>query len=147
MISCTVEDVRSAYRAFRRIGDEVRLPQKAAWRVSRLISKLKPIVVDFEETQRKLFLDAGAAAMGGLVQIEPLVRGSESDDEWVARLEKRRDTVNQLNSDIAALTKEGVSVDYDPIPLSLFKGTDNKDTAISPVDFSDAGPFIIEDAA
>ncbi len=146
MITSTVSEVRAAYRAFRRMGDELRLPQKAAWRVSRLLNKLKGVVVDFEETQLKLFLNAGATQSAGGLQLEALERGkSASDEAWNARLKERREITNKLNEDLMALNQEPVQIDYDAIPLSLFKGNGAQDLMVAPVDFADAGSFIVDD--
>jgi len=145
MITATVKEICDAYRAFCRIG-EVRLPPKAAWRVSRILSKLKLVVIDFEETQKKLFLDIGGELTTTGVQILPIERNkNENDEDWNKRLAKQRETLIKLNADMTALNKEEVKIDYDPIPLSLFNGHDEKNIFIAPCDFADAGQFIQDD--
>lgn len=146
MIDCTVQEVRDAYRAFKRIGEETRLPQKAAWRISRLMGKMKPILADFEEAQKKLFLDAGGAVSGAGVEIRPPERGTdETDEAWDAKLKEHRDTMNRLSQDIAALTKEKAQIDYDPLPLTMLDDDDPKRAQrFSFNDLADAGPFIAE---
>jgi hypothetical protein len=149
MVKCTVQEVRDAHRALRRINEEVRLPQKAAWRVSRLLAKLKPEVVSFEETQLKLFRDAGGVQTGGGVQIDaPERRDDENAMDWAARQKEHRGTLNKLNDELRDLNKNEVEIDYDPLLLALFEDDDttpkDKRRQFSANDFADVGPFICE---
>ena len=149
MIKTTVEQVRAAHKAFRRINEEVRLSQKAAWRVARLLNQLKPVVRDFEETQLKLFLDAGGVQTGGGAQLEAIERlDDESSSEWATRQKNRRETLNGLSNDIRELNKNEVEINYDSIPLTLFEDDEKtpaeKRRQFSANDFADAGPFLTE---
>lgn len=149
MIKATVQEVRDAHRAFRRINEEVRLPQKAAWRVARLLNLLKPVVRDFEETQLKLFLDAGGVQLGGGVQLEsPVRQDGQSIDDFNKIQTAHRETVNKLNDELRGLNKNDVEIQYDAIPLTLFEDEEatpkEKRRQFSANDFADAGPFISE---
>ena len=148
-LKATIEEARLAYGALRRMNESVKLPQKPAWRVARLMGKLKPIVTDFEETQLKLFKDAGGEQAGNGVQIPPLERREdEPSSSWEARQKERRETIAKLNDDLRELNKTEVDVDYDAIPLSMFEdkeGTpEDKKMRFSANDFHDLGPFITE---
>lgn len=150
MITATVEEVRNAYRAFRRINEETRLPQKPAWRISRLLGKLKPVVVSFEETQLKLFLDAGGHQAGGGVQIDgPEREEGEPAADWRKRFADHREKLNKLNEEIRALNAENVEIDYDAIPLALFEDDEKtpaeKRRQFSANDFADCGQFITDE--
>jgi len=149
MIKATVQEVLDSHKAFRRINEEVRLPQKAAWRVARLLNKLKPEVKNFEEAQLKLFMDAGGVQSGGGVQLEALEReDDESSAEWAKRQKEHRDTLNKLSDEMRGLSKNEVEIDYDPIPLVLFEDDEKtpaeKRRQFSANDFADAGPFLVE---
>lgn len=148
MIKASVEEVRAAYRALRRINEEVRLTGKAAWRVSRLLNKLKPEVVSFEEAQLALFRGAGGSHAGGGIQIEPPARGDdESQADWDAKLKEHKERINKLNDNLMALNKESVEIDYDPLPLSLFDDDSmpkEKQPRFSANDFADLGQFLTE---
>lgn len=140
MIKCTVQECRDAHRALRRINEEVKLPAKAAWRVARLLSKLKSIVADFEEAQLKMFLQAGGVQVGNGVQIEALTRGEEeSQPDWEKRQAERKAALDKLSEEIRTLTKAEESIDYDAIPLSLFG-----EAAMLANDLADVGPFVTD---
>ncbi len=147
MIKATVQEVREAFRAFSVGIGTVSLPPKAAWRVARLITKLKPIVRDFEETQRKMLLDAGGVNEGGAIVLKLSPR---KDDEKQEDFDKREAVhvalVTRLNEGMDELTKEEVEIAYDPIPLSLFENEKDpaKSPDLKPVDLANAGPFLTE---
>jgi hypothetical protein len=149
MITATVQEVRLAFVAISRINEEVKLPQKAAWRVSRLLGQLKPVVADFETTQLKLFKDAGAQEKGGGLELKPPERNGEDDLKWTAVLAEHEKAVNELNTEMRALNEQVVEINYDAIPLSLFD--DPPDTPVEKQrvfyanDFLNAGQFIRED--
>lgn len=150
MIKAKVEEVRAAYKAFLRIAEENRLPQKPAWRVSRLLGKLKPVVRDFEQTQLRLFRDAGGVERnGGIVLEGPARMEFDTDAEWQAKLDKHNQAVNDLNTQFRGLNAEEVEIDYDALPVNLFEDAENvpaeKRMRFSPNDFADAGPFIKEE--
>jgi hypothetical protein len=149
-IKATVQEIRDAFSAFTRMNEEVRLPQKAAWRVARLMGKLKPVVTSFEETQLKLMKDAGGKAndTGFAITAEPRKDG-ETEAEYRTRMEEHRIVVDTLFEELKALGKEEVEIDYDPIPLSFFADSDKiaeeKRPRFSANDFLKAGSFIKED--
>lgn len=150
MIKATVQQVRDAYRAFTRINEEVRLPQKPAWRVARLLGQLKPVVRSFEETQLKLFKNAGGVQGDRGISIPALEREEgEPAADWKGRQDERRELINELNDEIKRLNDEEVEINYDPIPISLFEDEDKtppeKRRQFSANDFADAGPFLVED--
>lgn len=146
-IKATVKEVLEANRALRRINEEVRLPQKAAWRVARLLGQFKPVVVDFEMTQLKLYRDAGGVERGNGVEIAAVERGEdEPQADWLQRRAEHDDAVNGLGEQIRALQANEIDINYDPLPLSLFADEDSKTKKLySANDFADAGPFIAED--
>lgn len=142
MIQATVQQVRDAHRSFRRINEEVRLPAKAAWRVARLLNKLRTEVVAFEQTQLKLFRDVGGVEHnGGVTLREPERADKETDVALAQRMTEHHATVSRLSDAIRNLNNETVEIDYDPIPLEFFE-----DRPVSANDFADAAPFIREDA-
>jgi len=148
-IKAKVEEVRTAYGALRHMNDEIRLPQAAAWRVARLMGKLKPIVADYEEAQLKLFKDVGGIASQQGINIPPLERGEdESAKDWKKRQDERRADIDALNEAMRELNKNEVEVDYDPLPLNLFEDKEDtpedKKKKFSANDFADLGPFITE---
>jgi hypothetical protein len=130
-----------AYNALSRIFEEVKLPTKAAWRVSRVLSRIRPIVVSFETTQRKLFLDAGGRIEGQSVLIDNVERmNDESDFTFATRREEHRQQMSKLQDEVMELDQEVVALDCDPIPLSLFPEA----VEIRPTDLMSAGSFLIE---
>ena len=148
-IKATVEECRLAYGALRRINEEVRLPQKPAWRVSRLMGKLKPVVTAFEETQLKLFRDAGGTEEGRGITLKAPERGDdEASDAFEARMQEYRDAIGRLNDELRALNREDNEIDYDPVPLEMFADSDKipeeKRMRFSANDFMDCGPFLKE---
>lgn len=145
-IEATVQEVIQASRALKNIG-EAKLPPKSAWRVSRLTSKLAPFVRDFQETQRKLMVDHGAEQEGVTLSLKlPERLDKESNEEFAKRVSAYRTSVKELNDAVELVLKEKVSIDYDPIPLSLFENAadENRSAQLAPNDLADAGPFIKE---
>lgn len=140
-MEATVEEVKDAFRALSRISEENRLVAKSAWRVSRMLGKLKPVVKDFEHTQLKLYRDAGGVQSGNGIVIEPPARDDdESETDYRARLDAHNQKMNSLIDQMQELGAEKVSIDYDPLPFSLL-GDESK---LSPNDLSALGPFITE---
>lgn len=136
----TVQQIRAAYQALTRIGQSTLLPAKAAWRVARLLNKLRPVVATFEETQLNLFLSAGGVQTDRAVEIAAPVRGDETDEAWAVRGKAHRDRVNKLNADLMELNKAEEDIDYDPLPLDVF----GEDVHVSAIDFAELGPFLKE---
>ena len=149
MLNVSVNEVRLAYNAFRRMNEEIRLQQKPAWRVSRLLGKLKPVVASFEETQLKLYNDAGGIEGGGGIQLTLTPKGeNETAESFSARQKEFSAKVSALNNDLRELGEESVDVDYDPLPWSMFddapNASEDKKLKYNPNDLADAGPFLIE---
>lgn len=149
MIEATVEQVRLAFTALRSMGAQ-KLPQKPAWRISRLLGKLKPIVAAFEETQLKFFEGLGGQSTDGGMMIPPLERNTgEEDEPWKARLEEHRVAMNNLNKEPRELNKEVVEIDYNPLPLDMFGDADgtpeHRKMTFSANDLADLGPFITDE--
>jgi hypothetical protein len=146
MIKTTVGELVVAYRAFRRMGEELRLPQKAAWRVSRLTSKMKSAAEQMGETEQKLIKDAGGFVRGDQVVFNPPERvdGMKAED-YSKLLTEHKAKMIQFAEDMKAQNKEEVEIDYDPISLSLFdRPGDEKGQGFSFNDIQDAGPFLTE---
>jgi hypothetical protein len=147
MITCNIREATIGYGALRRIA-QTTLPQKGAWRVARLINKIKAVVVEFEETQTELFLNAGAVRTQAGVELPELVREDhESDIEWGVRVDRRRQLISTIHSEIEAARKKEVEIDYDPIPTTLFEKPGKKpeeEVDFSANDFADAAPFLTE---
>lgn len=139
-MKATINECREAYPALRRINEEVRLKQKAAWRISRLLGKIKAEVVDFEGVQTKLFMDAGGVVVGNSISIPPPVRAAEDDATWEDLKVKHKEKVAALGKELTALGNEEVEISYDPISMTLFE----EDVKISANDLADAGPFLVE---
>lgn len=150
MIKTTVGECVTAYRALRRINEEVRLPQKPAWRIARLLNKIKSVVVDYDATQDKLFRDAGAVpADGGLRLEDPKREDGETLDTFQKRKQNYLTSLNNIHAEQQALGKESVEIDYDLIPLSLLQDDEKTDAPgkqrrYSANDFADASSFFSE---
>lgn len=150
MLKATVQECREAFIAFRRINEEVRLPQKPAWRISRLQTLLKPVCISFEETQQKLLTDAGATHGAQGLGLNPPVREvGEPNTDWVARDKAFSATLSEYLSAQKALNAEEVEINYDPIPLKLFdddeKTPADKRRQFSANDFMNCGKFLVEE--
>lgn len=139
MLKVTVQQAREAYRALRRVNDEVRLPAKAAWRVGRLLTKVKAVVADFEQTQLKLFLQHGGVQSGNGVTISEPLRNGESDEDWTSIMAKHMAKIAEVNAQLKVLNGEPVEIDHEPISIALFE-----DAKVSANDLADAGPFVAE---
>lgn len=145
MIKVKIQDAKTAYVAFTEIG-QIALPPKAAYRVARLISKLRGPVSSFEETQHKLYLEAGGVLSGNSISVKAPERlDDESPEEFQQREAEHIAKVQQLRQGMKELLDEEVEIDYDPIPLSLFDNDSPERAAkLKPVDLANAGPFIKE---
>jgi len=147
MIKCTVKEVIAGYSALRRLNQQP-LPEKAAWRMARLLNKMKVVVLDFEETQIKLFIDAGGVRDMEGIGFPALVRADlDSDAVWNRRISHRQDTIADLQEKLSSLKKEEVEIDYNPVPTSLFAlpgKTPDDEARFSANDFADAAPFLAE---
>lgn len=149
MIEATTLDVREAYLALRRMNEETRLPEKAAWPVSRLMGKLKRAARDAEEDERTLFENAGAVADGQRMTMRgPERRQDESDEEFNARLAEHLANLRSLQAAQRAANQELVQIDCEPLRRSVFADAEGtkpeKLRLFSANDFLDAGPFIID---
>ena len=143
MIKATLREALNAHRALQRIG-ETKLPAKSAWRVGRLISKLRPISEDYQKTQQKLILDHGGVRSGIEISLAPPVRNGEDEAAFGVLMSAYRKKVQELNDAMEAVLAEAVEVDYDPIPLALFEPDADHSAQLAPNDLSGAGPFIKE---
>lgn len=155
MIKATVQEVRLAFAALSRIFEQTKLDQKSAWRISRMLGKLKGHVRDFERVQLKLYMDAGGIIDGRGITINPPQpkQADETLAEYERRLNEYRERTSRLSREIDALNECVVEVDYDPIPISLLpkerkneKG-ENEPVEYSVLDLVEAGPFIVDDSA
>lgn len=154
MIKVTIEEARSAFTAFTRIFEETKLDQKATWRVSRLLGKLKNVARDYERSQLKLYKDAGGIieSRGIAMETLPSQQKDEALSEYEARRDRYRERLNNLSDEIEALNQTGVEIDYDAIPLSMMpKERKNEKGEKEPVeyratDFAHAGAFIVDDS-
>ena len=149
MITATLQEVREAHQALRSINSYTRLTSDPAWKVSRLLGKLKRLVVDYEETQLKLYKDAGGLENMGGVALDIAPRSKDESEEYFAtRVRDHRVKVDGLLAELRALNKQQVEIESDPLPLSLFKDRDNTPDAeqkkYNANDFVDAGVFIKE---
>ena len=157
MIKATVEEVRAAYTTFNRMFEEVKLGADAAWEVSRLTSKLKPVVKEFDKNQMKAYRDAGGMVDGRGLVLEGPERGKEeSDDSWANRRTEHREKMNALHDEVQALLEKPVEIDWKPIKVSMLpkkrkeRKEDGKivdmDIEYRGTDFANAGPFLIDDS-
>jgi hypothetical protein len=148
VIKATVQEIRDAFVGFRNLGAKVRLPEKAAWRVGRLVSKLKAVVIQFEERQLEIFQQAGGVQTGGGIEIQPPTRlHDDSEDAWQDKLKAHREKMKDIAARIRTINAEIEEIDYDRLPRNLFKWTaeDKPDAReFSWNDLSDIGDFIID---
>ena len=148
-IECTLKDLLLAHKALRRINEEARLDAKSAWTVARMLRKMKPELSDHDDAVRKLTLDAGGQVTGfGQLGIEPIVRDKkESDATFLARVEARRLRLEALYKGVENLSEQKVSIDLDPLPLSIFTAAAEGAPAlkVSGNDLADLGPFLADD--
>lgn len=153
MINTTVREVREAFPALSRMFEEVKMGQKAAWDVSRLLGKMKPVVRDFERAQVKLYREAGGQqGSGGVILTGIERRKGEEDEEWQVRKDAFRETVNRLHDEVDALDEQEISIELQPIKLSAMpkkrkneRGED-VDVEYRATDLAAAGPFIVDDS-
>lgn len=146
-IKVTILEVRQAYRALRRINEEARLLWESAWETSKVLNKQRPLVLNFEETQAKLFRDAGAVPADGGLKLEDPVRGEdEPGEDFSARMAEYREKARALDEAIREMNALVVEVDCAPLPLRYFKDEGNvkpeKRKLYSGNDLADAAPFL-----
>jgi hypothetical protein len=140
MISSTLHDAYSAFKALRSINDSTKLPAKTAWRVSRLLSKLTSALKAYDAAQVKLILDHGGVrtAIGAqLNQFSP----DPADSEVMVARKRSEDADNRakLQAELWKLGEEMINIEYDPLPLEFFG-----DLPMSANDLADLGPYISE---
>jgi len=136
MISTTVQHCREAHRALRALND-IKLPATVAWRFARLINKVKAVVLDFETTQLKIYIDNGGIPSGNGVTILEPVRGNQTDEEWDAVVVGHREKIGRVGDAIVKLMKEPVEIDFEKISIDLFA-----DTPVSVNDLADLEAFL-----
>lgn len=121
MIEVKLQDIINAAPALERIG-ESKLPAKAAWRVSRLLSKLLTEHRAYMKIRLDKFKEHGETKDAGQTYTVPVEK------------------MPTLNAELEALLAEKVKVDYDPIPLALFG-----DAPLAPADLVAVEKFVCED--
>lgn len=140
MIQTTVQQCVEAHRALRHLSSETKLAARAAWRVGRLLNKVKKVVADFEETQLRMYMEAGGLPdRNNSVTIYAPTRKDETDEQWAPVLAAHQKKVDDLSHSIKQILAEPASIDYDPIPLELFE-----DARVSPGDLADLEAFLQE---
>lgn len=107
-IEITVRNAILAHPALEGLGARD-LPQKAAWRIGRMIDLLEPINRRYGKQVDGLVKKYGTPDEKGLV-------GVRADSPKRAEFDAENDE----------LLEEAVKIDYDPIPLSLFKRKQKK---------------------
>lgn len=116
----TVQEVMNAYGALRNLG-ALKMPAKAAYRVARLMAKLRPEAATVEERRTAIIRELGAAddANGGF-----RIDGAEK----VADFHKRMSEILAEEIDLPGV---------EPIPFDQFGEMD-----LSPQDIADMGSLI-----
>jgi len=102
MIEVTVGELVALSPALKRVM-EVKLPVKAAYRLSRIAAKFTPEIRTFEEARLSIFQELGT-------EVEKKPGFFEIKDP-----EKREDMIERVE----ALYKEKVKVDAEPVPLDM----------------------------
>jgi hypothetical protein len=115
-------DIAGCFPALVRIG-QTKIPARAAYRVSRLIAKLRAELTAFEEARIALVKGLG-------------VEQADKPGTWDIPAEKRQEYDEQLE----AIAGDLVRVDYDPLPLSIFG-----DAPLAPLDIASAERFFVDD--
>lgn len=125
MIEVKLSDAISAHRAFTRIG-EADMPPKAAYRVARLIAKLRAEEVAYTEAHVKILkANGGTAVGGGAAPPQPPQREKDETDAAFAERSKQHDAAMvKIADELTVLIGDTVRIDYDPIPLSMFEKTE-----------------------
>lgn len=101
MIEATLREVVEAYPVLEKVGQE-KLPPKAAWRVARLLAKLRSEHRDYSKVRLEAFKKYGESEDGGQTYTVPLEKHAA------------------LNEELEQVLAENVKIDYEPIPLELF---------------------------
>ena len=155
MIEVKLSEAISAHRAFTRIG-EADMPPTAAYRVGRLIAKLRSEQLAYQDAHVKLLKSKGGESVGGgaAPPPEPVREKDEADDAFAAREAAYKATMVEIADELVTLMEQTVKIDYDPIPLKLFEKTepDPSDPKVKvvksnlkPNDMADVLPFIKEE--
>lgn len=121
MIEVKLLDIVNAAEAVGRIG-QAKLPAKAAWRISRLISKMLAEHRDYMKVRTEHFKRHGTTTDNGNTY-------SVAPEKMV-----------ELDAELDAVLSETVKLDYDPIPLSLFGNVE-----LAPADMAAAEKFLVDD--
>ncbi len=154
-IEVTLERAIAAHRAFTRIGT-AELPPKAAYRVARLIAKLRSEELAFNDAHAALLKSKGGKSTGaGAAPPEPPKREKdETDEAFAAREEAYKALMVDLTEELVKMSEENVKIEYDPIPLTLFEKTEPVDPSdpkaralksnIKPNDLADVLDFVAD---
>lgn len=138
MIQATVQQALTAFPALQRLS-AVPLGAKAAWRLSRLLGKVKSVIIDFETTQKQIFLDAGGVVVGNQLSILEPMRNGQDDAAWELFMNAHKAKIVALTEQMNELMSESIEIAYEPIDIGLFG-----DAKVSANDLEEAGPFLKE---
>lgn len=121
MIKVALSAALGALRAFEHIG-AAPMPPKAAYRVARLIAKLRAEDRAFGEVQGKILKENGGTSTGTGVSIRaPERKKDESDAAFAERRASHEAAMIKITEQLIDLGKQQIEIEYDPIPLSLFE--------------------------
>lgn len=158
MIEVSMTEATSAHGAFTRIG-AAEMPPKAAYRVARLIAKLRTAAIAGAEEQTDLLKSYGGEVvahngMSGVAYPKAPVREKgETDADFSERERVYQARAVEIAEELKKIGEKKVSIDYDPIPLSMFEkleqdpGDAKKQvvkSTLKPNDLADVVPFIAE---
>ena len=140
MIEAKLSAVLAANTALKKVGS-VKLPAKAAWRVGRLIDKLGALERKWQEMQMRLLREHGGTEEGAGVSMRPPVREKdETEETFSARQADFAKQIKALQEAANEALDELEKIDYDPVPLSLFR-----DAEVEPNDMAALGAFVVDD--
>ena len=103
MIEITVREAVIAFPALEALANHD-LPQKASWRIGRMIDKLRPVLDRYGKHRNEIIKKHG-----------------EPNKDGVHEVKKRPEALEAFEKEHDELFEQKEKVDYDPIPLSLFK--------------------------
>lgn len=139
MIEVKLSEALAAHAALKKIGS-VKLPAKTAWRVGRLIDKLGALERKWQEMQMRLLREHGGTEEGAGVSMRPPVREKdETEEAFSARQADFAKQIKALQEAANEALDEVEKIDYDPVPLSLFR-----DAEVEPNDMAALGTFVVD---
>lgn len=143
MIKATVLEYRNAYPALLAAFD-MKLKGKAAYRVTRMISKVKSVLIDAEDLQTQIIKAAGGEMIpnpngGTQLGLKPPARNKDhTDDEHNAVEEEFKESVESVTASMKALNEDDRTIEWDPIPMSMF----DESFTFAPKDLVELDKFI-----